>query len=384
MSPVLRLNSGPAEAAPVLRIDRDPSRTVFRLAGDLDAATIAPVWERARGALQGAAQETVIDLHAVTRLDGAGAALVGWIEDSLRERGATVRIEGAGEEVALFLERSRRAHSPPPEEKRHKDGAIAGLGRIVVTDLGTAAHRVAFLGEAASVLGRSLVLTPSRVRWRDTIQLCETVGTRAVPLVMLLGFLVGMILAFQSAAPLRKFGALLYVVDLVSISVLREIGPLMTAIVLAGRSGSAFAAEIGTMKVNEEVAALSTMGLDPLAFLVVPRVLAAVVMMPVLAIAMMSSAMVGLTLVMTTFGFAPAATLTQMIWATTVADLVEGLTKATVFGLAVALVGCRCGLAAGQGPRAVGDATTQAVVGGIVAVVLLDGMFAVLFDTLRR
>lgn len=373
-----------AAADEVLQVHRQGGRITFELRGELEAKTVAPVWTRANAALQAATGPSVIDLSAVTRLDGSGAALVGWIEETLRERSVPVSIVGAEAEVARFLERSAAGYAPPPEEKRDKHGAIVGLGRVVVTDLGTIAQRVAFLGEASLVLGRTLALTPARIRWTDTVRLAESVGTKAIPLVMMLGFLVGMILAFQSAAPLRKFGALLYVVDLVSISVLREIGPLMTAIVVAGRSGSAFAAEIGTMKVNEEVAALTTMGLDPIAFLVVPRVLAAVVMMPVLAIAMMISAMVGLTIVMTGFGFSPAAVMRQMIWATTTFDLVEGLAKATVFGLAVALVGCRCGLAAGQGPRAVGDATTQAVVGGIVAVVLLDGMFAILFDSLRQ
>jgi phospholipid/cholesterol/gamma-HCH transport system permease protein len=195
---------------------------------------------------------------------------------------------------------------------------------------------------------------------------------------MMLGFLIGVILAFQSAIPMRQFGADIYVAALVAISLFRELGPLIAAIIMAGRTGSAFAAELGTMTVNEEVAALVTMGIDPQTMLVIPRMAAAMMVMPALALAVDIAGVLGMAMVLISFGFPPAAILHQVTGATGPADLLLGLGKSVVFGAAIGLIGCRAGIAAGSGPRAVGEAATSAVVGGIVAIILLDGLFAVL------
>ena len=208
----------------------------------------------------------------------------------------------------------------------------------------------------------------------------DEAGLRAFGLTALLGFLIGLILAFQSAIPMRQFGAEIFVPNLVGISLLRELGPLMAAVILAGRTGSAFAAELGTMTVNEEIDALRIMGIDPIALLVLPRLLAAMLVMPVLALLMDLAGLLGMTR-----GDGDARLPAGRRGASScrpgcaLKDLVGGLVKAAVFGLAIGLVGCRAGLGAGRGPRAVGDAATAAVVGGIVSIVLLDGVFAVLF-----
>ena len=217
------------------------------------------------------------------------------------------------------------------------------------------------------------------LRWADVLRYADQAGVRALPLILLLGYLIGLILAFQSAVPMRRFGADLYVANLVSISLLRELGPLLAAVILSGRTGSAFAAEIGTMKVNEEIDALVTMGLDPMTMLVLPRMLAVMLVMPAMVIALDLAGLAGMTTVMVGFGFPPAAIAIQVQAAAVPGDLFGGLFKGVIFGIAVAAVGCRAGLGTGVGPRAVGQSATAAVVGGIVATILLDGMFAVLF-----
>jgi phospholipid/cholesterol/gamma-HCH transport system permease protein len=190
---------------------------------------------------------------------------------------------------------------------------------------------------------------------------------------------MGLILAFQSSIPLRRFGADLFIVNMVALSLLRELGPLLASVILAGRTGSAFAAELGTMKVNEELAALDTMGISTMTMLILPRLTAAVLVMPVLTLLLEVAGLCGMLTVMLAFGFPPAAVLAQLLRAVHAHDLWGGLLKAVCFGAVVAGIGCRAGLATGFGARAVGRAATSAVVGGIVATVVLDGVFSILF-----
>jgi phospholipid/cholesterol/gamma-HCH transport system permease protein len=197
--------------------------------------------------------------------------------------------------------------------------------------------------------------------------------------VLLLGLLIGLILAFQSLAPMQRFGADLYVANLVAISLLRELGPLLASVVLAGRSGSAFAAEIGTMKVNQEIDALVTMGIDPMTMLVLPRMAAALLVMPALTVLLEVAGLVGMSVVLVGAGIPMVAIANQVTAWVLPWDFYGGMAKAVVFGAVVAAIGCRAGLSAGHGPRAVGHAATEAVVGGIVATIVLDGVFAVLF-----
>ncbi len=178
---------------------------------------------------------------------------------------------------------------------------------------------------------------------------------------------------------MRRFGADLFVANLVAISLLRELAPLLSAVILAGRTGSAFAAEIGTMKVNEEVDALVTMGLDPVTMLVLPRLIAAMLVMPALAMALDLAGLLGMATVMNAFGFPLVTIMHQVQTAATARDLLGGLFKGLCFGAVVATIGCRAGLSTGVGPRAVGQSATAAVVGGIVATILLDGIFALMF-----
>jgi phospholipid/cholesterol/gamma-HCH transport system permease protein len=200
-----------------------------------------------------------------------------------------------------------------------------------------------------------------------------------VGITALLGFLIGLILAFQSAVAMQKFGVEVFVADLVVISLFRELGPLITAFILASRSGSAFAAELGTMKVNEEIDALTTMGLDPVRFLVLPRVVAAVAVLPLLTLFNHFFGLVGCGVVMTSLDIPVATYLERVREAADLGDLFGGLIKTFVFGTLIAGIGCLRGLQTGTGPSAVGDSATRAVVSGIVAIVVADGVFAVLY-----
>jgi phospholipid/cholesterol/gamma-HCH transport system permease protein len=318
-----------------------------------------------------------VDLARVTAMDTAGAVMLLRIEQL---GGEGTRLAGLPPDsaAAAVLERTRRALAAPPPAPPRALPWLGALGRATLRRGRDMTDGVAFLG-AALLSGASTAVTPRRLRLGELLRHLDEAGLRAFPLTLLLGVLIGLILAFQSSIPMRRFGAEVFIPNLVGISLLRELGPLMAAVILAGRTGSAYAAEIGTMTVNEEIDALRIMGVDPMAWLVVPRVVAAILVMPVLALVMNLSGLVGMTGVMMSLGFPPVAVTNQLQQWVSLGDLVGGLCKAAIFGMAIGLVGCRAGLGAGRGPRAVGDAATSAVVGGIISIVLLDGVFAILF-----
>jgi phospholipid/cholesterol/gamma-HCH transport system permease protein len=211
----------------------------------------------------------------------------------------------------------------------------------------------------------------------------QKAGVNALVVAGMVSFLTGMIMAFQAAVPLKQFGVDIFVVNLVALALLRELGPIMTAVVLAGRSGSAFAAEIGTMTVNEEISALRTMGLDPMRVLVVPRVLAGFIVTPVLTVYANALGVTGGLLVMMAQGFPFTTLWNQLVGAVGIHDVMSGLIKSFVFGLLVAGVGCLRGLQTGMGTTAVGESTTRAVVSGIFLIVLVDAVFAVVFYVIK-
>jgi phospholipid/cholesterol/gamma-HCH transport system permease protein len=252
------------------------------------------------------------------------------------------------------------------------------LGRGSVAAASGALEALAFVGETAAALAYS-VRAPRSLRWRDALLAAQRVGADALPIVSLVAFLMGLILAFQAAVAMRQFGAEILVADLVGISLVRELAPLMTAILLAGRSGAAFAAEIGTMRVNEEVDALVTMGLDPVRFLVVPRMLAALAMTPLLTLYANMVGLLGGAAVMVTFEIPLAAYMRETFAFVTLSDFLGGMAKTFVFGAIVAGVGCLRGLQTRAGAEAVGLAATRAVVTSIVLIVVADGIFAIVY-----
>ena len=355
----------------------------LRLTGRLDVQAVERHWgplrRRARElARQAQAGSVDVDLEGVVYCDGAGAALLHALEQDLASGGAEVRFEGMGRMVREQLAPYRELDAVEPARGARGGGwwpaLLDGVDRV-----GQAAHsQFSFVGALTRAIGSSL-RHPRQVRWGDTLRVAEAAGFQALPIVSLIAFLLGVILAFQSAIAMRQFGGEIFVANLVAVSLFRELGPLMMAILLAGRSGAAFAAEIGTMKVNEEVNALKTMGLDPMHFLVLPKVLAGLLVAPLLALYANMIGLVGGAMVMQGFGIPWVAYFSQVTSALSMSDLFSGLAKAVVFGLVVAGVGCLRGLQTGSGAAAVGLSTTSAVVTSIILIVVLDGVFAVLF-----
>ena len=345
-----------------------PRTIIFH--GALDTEAAARLWPGILRAAQAARRTPlVLDVTAATEVTTAGAAL---LAAAMTEHGAAA-LAGAPEALASTV--AQLAGGPAPPRPAPAPWTLGGTMRSLVS---RGADATAFFGESLVAI---LLLRRRRrqTRLADFARLADEAGVRAVPLVLLLGYLMGLILSFQSSIPLRRFGADLYVVNLVALSLSRELGPLLAAVILAGRTGSAFAAELGTMKVNEELAALDTMGVSVTTMLVLPRLAAATLVIPALTLLLEAAGLCGMLTVMLAFGFTPAAVYTQLLRALHARDLFGGLFKALCFGAVVAGVGCRAGLATGAGPRAVGQSATAAVVGGIVAAILLDGLFALLF-----
>lgn len=255
-------------------------------------------------------------------------------------------------------------------------GLFAAVGKRATRRWEQIDTSLSFLGEAFAATLASIV-TPHKFRFADCALAFERAAAGGTPISIGIGLLLGLILAFESAAALQMFGAEVYVADLLAIGLFRELGPLITAIILAGRSGSAFAAEIGTMKVDEELDALRTMGLEPVRFLVMPRVVAATLAMPVLTIFCELAGLVGGALVLRMMDVPPAVYWNHVTATTTPFMVLFGLGKSALFGCITALIGCGAGMNAKSTADAVGVAATNAVVGSIVAIAIADGIIAV-------
>jgi phospholipid/cholesterol/gamma-HCH transport system permease protein len=369
----------PSPAASLSLSDVDGKREL-RLAGRLDAYSIAGVWPDARAALDAAPNVPVlIETSRVEYCDGGGIAMLVDLLRQPRRPEAKVSVVGLKPQFETLLDQfDPAALRVAPAEHAERLHTVAEIGRaalIVGRDLRL---QIAFIGETSSALWFAIT-HPHRVRWKDVWYICEQVGVNALPIVALISFLLGIILAFQSAVPMRQFGAEIFVADLVGLSILRELGPLMTAILLAGRSGAAFAAEIGTMKVNEELNALTTMGLDPVRFLVVPRIIAALLMTPLLVIFSDLIGILGGALTMISFNIPISAFLHEVDSLVDVKDLLAGLAKAPVFAILIAGIGCLRGLQTQTGASAVGISATRAVVSGIILLVVVDGIYAFVY-----
>ncbi|MCC7328027.1 MAG: MlaE family lipid ABC transporter permease subunit [Burkholderiales bacterium] len=356
--------------------------TVLALSGRLDADTIPEVWRQALQVVRGSGgKSVVVDAAGIDYCDGAGIAL---LVDLLRQpRQTPIAVENLKPAFADLLRQfdpQVLAHDQDPEQPRRP--AIEELGHNAAIMLRDMRTQVEFLGHSTSALF-SAIRHPSTIRWRDVGVVCERAGADALPIVALISFLLGLILAFQSAIPMRKFGAEIFVADLIGLAMVRELGALMTAILLAGRSGAAFAAEIGTMRVNQEIDALTTMGLDPVRFLVTTRVIAAVLMTPLLTLFAVLVGLLGGALTMRSFGIPFITFLHEVESIVTFQDFMAGWVKSFVFALLIAGIGCLRGLQTGAGASAVGDAATRAVVSGLVLIVIVDGVFAVLYFILN-
>ncbi len=266
---------------------------------------------------------------------------------------------------------------PPPPL-----GTFESLGRKAWADLVNAGEFLAFVGEAFTALARS-VLQPRRIRWLAILHNMQTAGFDALPITGLLSFLMGIVIAYQGADQLQRFGANIFVADLVGIAMLRELSPLLTAIIVAGRSGSAYAAQIGTMKVTEEIDALRTVGVGPQELLVLPKMLALVIVLPLLTVYTdITGVLGGMLMAQTRLGVSFDAFFDRLSEAIVLSTYWTGLSKAPVFAMIIALVGCFRGFEASGSADSVGRQTTIAVVQSIFLVIVVDAIFSVVFNIL--
>lgn len=364
--------------------DQGDGRWTLFLHGALNAQTVGPCWRRLRKDLgRRNIKNLTVDARDATVEGTIGVVLLRYLSSGGMTRGATVTIEGIPDETrelmeSFTLQQVQQAHEPPlkiriPEE-------VGSAVRSFFHDL---YEQAAFVGALAAALPAAIV-NPKRMRWREIRRVFEKAGANALPVIAVFSFLVGLVLALEGARPLRNLGAEIFIADIIGFSSFRSTGPLVTAIMLAGRSGSAFAAELGTMKVNEELDALTTMGLDPIRFLALQRVVAAVFLTPALTMYAILMSIFGGVMVMRFLGFPPLMIYHQIISRVGMYDFVLGMEKAAIFGVIIGGVGCLRGLQTKEGPRAVGASTTSSVVTSIMLIVLANTIFSMVVYFLKK
>lgn len=351
------------------------------LSGRLLIDTLATI-DRA-GAAAAARGASVLDIAGLTRMDTAGA----WFLVDLQRRiggggGVDAVIAGASAAQEQLIETVRR-NMPPDGAGGARAAPLVNrldtFGRSVVRAGRTAVELTSFLGQVVATMG-GIIVRPRRLRLTSVVHHCQEVGVNAVPIVALMAFLIGVVLAFQGSAQLRQFGAEVFVVDLIAISILRELGILLTAIIVAGRSGSAFTAAIGSMKMREEIDAMRTLGLDPVTILVVPRVLALMLMLPALGfIADISGLVGGALMSWIELGVSPAVFQSRLVGNTDVWHFGVGMIKAPFFALIIGIIGCYEGMMVGGNAESLGRLTSTSVVLSIFMVIVMDALFSIFF-----
>jgi phospholipid/cholesterol/gamma-HCH transport system permease protein len=347
--------------------------SILRLTGALSIARLGDIDERLRSV---AATVSRIDISQIEHIDTVGAWLV---YRTARDHGA--QIVGADSDAQRLIAAVEGSDAVDAAEAAPSPALflLHELGAAVIATARTFVEFIAFIGQC--VKGAiNLILHPRRLRFHSVVQHFDMVGVRALGIIGLMSFLIGIVIAQQGAVQLRQFGAEVWTVNLIGRITMRELGVLMTAIMVAGRSGSAFAAQIGTMKITEEVDAMRTIGVVPVEALVLPRVIATVIMMPLLGLYASLIAIVGGGLLCwTMLDIPPATFILRIREVTPLTDFYVGMVKAPVFGAIIALAGCFQGMRVHGNSEEVGLKTTAAVVQAIFLVIVLDAFFAVFF-----
>ena len=374
-------NSAAMSSATLVLDDAGPGGRVVRLGGVLTVENIGPIAPEL-AALAPDGRGLAIDLAEVSRMDTIGAWLVHRMQ---RDWGGKAELRGASAEAERLI--AQVAANDQPTERRpfhrsHIEHRLELIGRGMVQAVHTLGAFLGFLGMTLVTLFQSL-FERRPLRWNAIVHQLEVVGVNALGIVGLLSFLVGIVLAQQGATQLRQFGAEVFVVNLIGRSVFRELGILLTAIMVAGRSGSAFAAQIGSMKLNEEIDAMSSIGMSPIEVLVLPRLVAMVVMMTLLGFYGSLLAVIGGGLFCwVSLDIPPISFVQRLQEVVPLSDLVIGTLKAPVFGIIIAVTGCFQGMQVTGNAESVGTRTTAAVVQSIFLVIVLDAFFAIFFSAL--
>jgi phospholipid/cholesterol/gamma-HCH transport system permease protein len=380
-------------AAPAIAVTDDATMTVHRLDRDRAVVELSGRWLSRRGLpdpaplvrelTSGARLRALgFETREVTAWDSGLVTFVMKLLTAAAARGVVTDRRGLPDGVTRLLALAEAV----PEKQTSRGGEpqppLARIGRWAMASGAAIRGSLGFLGE--SVLAFTALLRGrARFRASDLFLVMQECGPRALGIVSLISFLIGLILAFVGAVQLQQFGASIYVANLVAVAMTREVGCIMTAIVMSGRTGAAFAAQLGTMNTNQEIDALSTMGISSMEFLVLPRMLALIVMMPLLTVYADLVGILGGAVVATgMLGLSPQEYFEQTRGAVSLVDFFIGVVKSVVFGIVVALAGCLRGMQSGRSAAAVGLAATSAVVTSIVILIVLDGAFAVLLNVL--
>ena len=360
--------------------EKDNREILIRFKERMDVATSAAILEELQHLIHKKSPLSLsVDLGQVSFFDDFGALVLIELRNDMTNRGGHFKIVGDTDRAKDIL---NLIHFDTYEEcqlaqRKRPENIIVRLGDATLTEASNLKFLVSFIGSVfLSFL--NVFRHPKSLRVSDTITYMEKTGVNALPIVGLISFLLGLVIAFMSSLQLQQFGANIYVASLVSIAMVSELGPIMTAIVVAGRSGSAFAAEIGTMKISEEIDALVTMGFDPTLFVVVPRIIASVIVVPLLTLfsdlfAIAGGLVVGVFILDLTM----SAYISQTLKTLTLFEVSWGMMKSVVFAILIAWIGCLRGFQTRGGADAVGNSATSAVVSSIFLIILCDSIFAV-------
>ena len=360
-----------------------PQKAKLTISGRLHTHTISQIWNevkiRQANWLKGnntPSKELLLDASGISYLDGTGVAFLIDIQHAQEAQKYTFILEGLDPKYQALLSRVQPIDDLYPKLSTKKnEGFIYSVGKASSIFFKDVSQFIEFVGKVTA--GFFWILRkPKELRWNDLVHVATQAGIYALPIITLVSFLIGVILAFQTAVGLMQFGASTYVAPLVSKGIFRELGPLITAILFAGRSSAAFAAEIGTMTVNSEVDALTTAGINPVRFLVMPRVIAGIIVVPILTIFANLISVLAVILTMTLYKIPFITSYNGLVNLVTIEDIYSGIIKSVIFGIVIAGVGCLRGMQTGTGAAAVGISTTRSVVSSIVLIVLVDGIFA--------
>lgn len=374
-----QLSAAPAAIA-------QPNPQDLALSGSWTARGIGDLQRRLATLRLSSKTESIADVAGIEALDTAGAWLLQKLLLRLRDEGIVVTLRGLRPEFAQLLQ------GVGEQEAGRKDALAAGtrppasllesVGRSAAAAFEQMVALLGFVGESAVALAQS-VAHPGRLRWRPVLYNIRSAGFNALPIVGLLSFLLGIVVAYQGADQLRQYGANIFVADLVGLSMLREFAPLITAIIIAGRSGSAYAAQIGTMSVTEEIDAMRTLGIAPLDLLVLPKILALLIALPLLTVfADVLGVFGGMIMARAQLGVGFGEFLDRFVNAVSITSYLIGICKAPVFAAIIAVVGCFQGFRAKGGADSVGRQTTRSVVQSIFLVIVADALFSVAFSAL--
>ena len=376
------MNATPEELAAIAQ----PTSTDLALSGCWTARGIGTIENQLEAVRVAASTEVIADGSRVAALDTAGAWILQKLLLRLRGEGVNVTMRGLRPEFSKLLgvvaqQVEELAGNKTPVAKP-PPGLLENIGRSVEGFFQQTLALLRFVGETA-VAFAGCITHPARFRWRPILYNIRTAGFDALPIVGLLSFLLGIVVAYQGADQLKKYGASIFVADLVGLSMLREFAPLMTAIIIAGRSGSAYAAQIGTMAVTEEIDAMRTVGIAPLELLVLPKVMALVIALPLLTLfADVQGVFGGMIMAKTQLGISFNEFLDRFVKAVSITSYLVGIGKAPVFAVIISMVGCFQGFRTRGGADSVGRQTTRSVVQSIFLVIVADALFSVAFNAL--